>query len=40
MFWFGGVLGQPKGAEFPGSLGNPVGLTPRLLNTPQEVLSI
>ena len=29
--WFGGILGSALKAEFPVSLGNHVGFTPRLL---------
>ena len=31
FFWFEGVLGSATGAEFPVSLSNHVGFTPRLL---------
>ena len=31
FFWFGGILGSASGAEFPVSLSNHVGFTPRLL---------
>ena len=30
-FWFGGILGSASGAEFPVSLSNHIGFTPRLL---------
>ena len=31
FFWFGGILGSASGAEFPVSLSNHIGFTPRLL---------
>ena len=31
FFWFGGILGSASRAEFPVSLSNHVGFTPRLL---------